>query len=249
MLTVVDSSLKPLNGDVLTPLSKDEKQDRARLDAVLDANEDSALVYIRALKEYRDKKLYRADYPNFDAYLADRRKKYSRARASQLISHVEVSDTLALLGVETLPESERQTRELRALSDPLEQSTAWRAAQEASGQEQPGSEWVKGAVETIQQAKDTDGFVNSGDGRMRALDAAVIQSVAEAKQRQRDHILAGKKPALAVLEGVVNWRGEDGEARNMIALILKSLTDEQYDAISGGQIVKIYIYPVVTQSE
>lgn len=235
-------TLQPLNGDVLLPLTAQEMADRQRLDAVLDTNEESMLTYIRALKEYRDRRLYRKDFPSFDEYLAERRKKFTRSRASQLIQYIEVLDVLAEQGVETLPRSERQTRPLNGVADGLEMASAWLAAQAASGLEQPDGVWVKGAVETVQQAKDTDGSVDTGNGEMTGIAAAVIQSVADAKARQRDYILQGKKPSLAILEGIVTWRGENS-ASNLIALELSNLTDEQFDKLARGQVLRFVIYP------
>ena len=227
----------------LLPLTPEETKARDYLDQVMDECESSAIQYVRAMREYRDKRLYRATHATFDAYLAQRRQNFgTRQRAAQLIRHVEVLDSLAEHGVEVLPDSERQTRELP--DDATEQVAAWLTAQSASGQQQPESIWVKGAVETIEQARVTDGHVNTGDGRMTAMDAATIQSVSEAKARQRDYMLAGKKPPLAKFSAAFVSRGNQPETRAYITLRVSDLSEEAAEALAFGTglVVKIYVY-------
>lgn len=190
--------------ELSTSLSPNERDEYKECEATLDANEDGFIAYIRALKSIRDKTLYREDFATFDAYLVSRRKKYTRQRVSQLIQHVEVLDALSCQPmVDSLPENERQTRPLLALSDPVEQAAAWLGAQQAAGQDQPSGGWVQSGVDVVNQVKQTEGLVDAnGHGQMVGFTSAIISEEAARRNRQRDHINANTKrePPLAVIE-------------------------------------------------
>src|SRR5258707_11762853 len=133
--------------DIFIPLTSEECAERDRLDAEMDENEDSAVTYIRDLKAYRDKMLWRGTFKRFEEYLATRRKRYSRQRFGQLVNQIHVLDALSSQqGVDVLPENERQTRELLALSDPAEQVASCLGAQVASGEGLPSYSLVKSGV-------------------------------------------------------------------------------------------------------
>lgn len=216
----------------LSPQERDEYQD---CEATLDATEDSFIEYVRTLKRIRDKALYREDFSSFDEYLANRRKKYTRQRVSQLIQHIEVLDALSCQpAVDTLPESERQTRELLTLSDPVEQASAWIGAQIASGQDQPSSGWVKSGVETVQEAKINDSMVDTtGTGEMKAFTASITAKEAFRRDRQRDYINASTKrePPLIVVEMPA------GKLADVVKL----------ENVDPAEIVRIVVYKAISK--
>ena len=208
---------KPLVINTFVPLSPDECAERERLDNELDKNEDGMIAYIRDLKAYRDKLLWRGFYPSFESYLQSRRKRFTRTRQrfGQLVRMTEVLDALtsAISSdgkplVAVLPDKERQTRELLALSDPTEMAAAWLGAQVASGESQPAYGWVRSSVETLVEAKNTIGsVVDTGeDGEVPVaigFAEATANKEIERIDRMRDHIKANRKSKpLVVFEGV-----------------------------------------------
>jgi hypothetical protein len=81
-----------------------------------------------ALKEIRDKRLYRQQYDTFEEYCA-RRWELSRPRAYELCAASEVVEDLsAVADIRLLPENERQTRPLTRLKDPAQWRRAWQSA-------------------------------------------------------------------------------------------------------------------------
>lgn len=209
---------QPLVIDTFMPLTDAECAKRDLLDAEMDEHEEKTIKYLRALKEYRDKKLWKGTYTSFEHYLSQRRKAITRQYAGNLIHHVQVIDALSSVpGVTVLPESERQTRELKHIEDPHEMVAIWLAAQVASGKEQPSNTWIASAAETWQQARDKDGNVQGKDGKeVPATSGNVAKAAADIElervQRMIDHIRANRKvKPVAVFEGFFehSYKDED----------------------------------------
>lgn len=97
----------------------------------------------QALKKIRDARLYRQNYPNFEAYCRERWH-FDRIRAHQLIS---ASQTMSALPEADRPNNERQVRPLVKL-DPDQAAAAWDAAQEVGGP-QPGCRAVERAAAAV----------------------------------------------------------------------------------------------------
>jgi hypothetical protein len=240
--------------DMFVPLSKEECELRDKLDASMDKNEDSFIEYLRNLKEYRNKRLYRGKYNSFTAYLAERRKKHfkTRQRADQLINHLEVIDALVgQPGVVTLPENERQTRELQSLDNPTKQAAAWLAAQAASGEDQPSSGWVKSGVEIIVQA-DVKDAVDTGDGKESPVTAGnVMESTANAQvervKRMRDHIKANQKSKpTGVFEGTVRSTFHD-HLLNIDCVHVGGVPKDVIDKLTIGKQYRFVLYEITEQ--
>lgn len=85
-----------------------------------------------ALAEIREKRLYRAQYPEFDDYVRERWG-ISETRATRLISARAVVENLKTMpiGIGVLPVTEAQARELAHLP-PEEQGPAWQRAVDAA---------------------------------------------------------------------------------------------------------------------
>ena len=81
-----------------------------------------------ALKEIRDKRLYRQHYRTFEEYCA-RRWDFSRPRAYELVAASEVvADLSAIADIRLLPENEAQARPLTRLKHPAHRQEAWQLA-------------------------------------------------------------------------------------------------------------------------
>jgi N6-adenosine-specific RNA methylase IME4 len=107
--------------------------EQGRLDACEQVIERGLATFVdvgMALLEVRDNRLYRAEFPTFEAYCADRWN-MSRKRAYDLTGAAEVMQALSPMGDILLPANERQARELSGLS-PDVQREVWAAAVETA---------------------------------------------------------------------------------------------------------------------
>ena len=116
-----------------------------------------------ALKELRDRRLYRSTHKTFEEYCRDRFG-YSRRKMDYLISGSEVFENLQTrtigsqsdrdetrtIGSEILPISERQVRPLTQL-EPDQQREVWQQAVEAAGGKVPSGRIVKDIVQRIRE--------------------------------------------------------------------------------------------------
>ena len=116
-----------------------------------------------ALKELRDRRLYRSTHKTFEEYCRDRFG-YSRRKMDYLISGSEVFENLQTrtigsqsdrdetrtIGSEILPISERQVRPLTQL-EPDQQRKVWQQAVEAAGVKVPSGRIVKDIVQRIRE--------------------------------------------------------------------------------------------------
>ncbi|MGO8928447.1 MAG: DNA-methyltransferase [Limisphaerales bacterium] len=88
-----------------------------------------------ALKEIRDKRLYRQQHDTFEEYCA-RRWELSRPRAYELCAASEVvTDLSAVADIRLLPKNERQTRALTRLKTTEHRQRAWEMAVEMAAAE------------------------------------------------------------------------------------------------------------------
>ena len=125
-----------------------------------------------ALKEIRDKRLYRQQYDTFEEYCA-RRWELSRPRAHELCAASEVvTDLSAVADIRLLPENERQTRPLTRLKDPAQWRRAWQSAVKlAAAEKRPVI------------ARDTEEAVQrlNGNGRIELAWDEIARSVYESQ--------------------------------------------------------------------
>lgn len=118
-------------------LSTTEQREFGKLEAVIKKGLRSFVEVGQALMDVRDKRLYRAQYPSFEAYCQDRWGIGAR-RSRQLISGsvvvFEMKDRNPGSVLPILPESEKQARPLAGLS-PGQREHVWgQAVAEAGGQ-------------------------------------------------------------------------------------------------------------------
>ncbi|OKH44160.1 hypothetical protein NIES2101_29075 [Calothrix sp. HK-06] len=127
-------------------LTYDEQRERERLERLVERAFYQAGL---ALKELRDKRLYRSTHASFDEYCKDRFA-YHRSRYYQLINAATIVDNLqpCLQFVDILPTAEGQVRPLVPL-DPDEQRLAWTQAVKATDGKVPSARVVKDIVDKI----------------------------------------------------------------------------------------------------
>lgn len=108
---------------------------------------------------------------------------WSTAHMYRLLNAAEVEQNISPIG----GINERVARELAPL--PAEQQkVAYTLAQIASGNEQPTARTVKAAVEVLQEAVQTGGYV-SINGTSKGVLAALTEAEDELMQRTRQHII------------------------------------------------------------
>jgi len=120
-------------------LTREERESLARLRGVVLSYHRAGLETGRALREIRDRKLWREDAETWDDYCA-RFLSMSRQRANQLIKFADVVDEMSETGV-SVPVNERQARPLGKLSDEERAEVAARVNDETFGR---GFEGVRG---------------------------------------------------------------------------------------------------------
>jgi hypothetical protein len=168
--------------EVVEELSPEEEADRQRLELKVERAFYEAGV---ALRELRDRRLYRSTHRTFEEYCYERFG-YTRRRPYQLIEAAIVFENLCTNGTQNLerddlctigtqknsfaadrqilPTSERQVRDLLKL-EPAMQQEAWQQAVAAADGKVPSSRVVRGIVERLQEkplSKATD-FCQAGD--------------------------------------------------------------------------------------
>ncbi len=115
-----------------------------------------------ALRELRDKRLYRSTHRTFEEYCKDRFG-FQRAYPYRLIDAAAVVDNLSPIG-DILPKSESQCRPLARLG-PLEQCIVWQQAVDEAGGKVPTGRIVKGIVERLKEKmlRNASDFCSIGD--------------------------------------------------------------------------------------
>ena len=147
--------------EVVEELSEDEQRDRLRLERRV---ERAAFEGAEALRELRDRRLFRSTHKTFELYCQDRFG-FTRRRINYLISGSQVYDNLKM-GTngsqnlraddeeieppQILPTNERQVRPLTKL-DPDQQREVWQQAVEISGGKVPSNRIVKDIVQRIRE--------------------------------------------------------------------------------------------------
>jgi hypothetical protein len=143
------------NVKVLEELSETEAAERHRLELRV---ERAFFEAGRALRELKQKKLYRSTHKTFEDYCAERFG-FSRRHPYRLIDAASVFENLCPNGTQNdlltnngqiLPTSERQVRALVSL-EPQQQREIWHSAVLIAGGRVPSSRIVKGIVEQLKE--------------------------------------------------------------------------------------------------
>lgn len=121
-MNMKDISVLPL------PLTTNERHELDRLEAILREGLPTFYAVGDALVAICNQKLYRADYPTFEAYCAQKWN-IGRASAYRMIDAANVKKNLSPLGdTIPLPQNEAQVRALKA-APPEKQADIWQKAQ------------------------------------------------------------------------------------------------------------------------
>jgi len=141
--------------EVIEELSDDEMCDRHRLELRV---ERAFYEAGKALRELRDRRLYRDTHRTFEDYCKERFG-YHRCRSYQLIDAADVLENLSTIGrqinpgttsAQILPTNERQVRPLTKL-EPAQQVLAWQQAVQLAGGKTPSGRIVKSIVEQLKE--------------------------------------------------------------------------------------------------
>ena len=103
------------------------KRSLPELEAVIERGLTTFVEVGTALKEIRDRRLYRDSHNTFDTYCRERWR-LSRAHAYRLIEAAEIGSQLSPMGDTPPPTNERQVRDLARIPDREQRDTVWRAA-------------------------------------------------------------------------------------------------------------------------
>jgi len=127
--------------EVVEQLSPEEEADLSRLELKVERAWDEAA---RALRELRDRRLYRSKYKTFEEYCRDRFG-FTRQSANFKIAAADVMENLTTKSCQILPTKETQVRPLTKLK-PDEQPQVWSEAVKQNGGKVPSERVVKDAV-------------------------------------------------------------------------------------------------------
>ncbi len=133
-------------------LSPDEETERLKLEKIV---RESFAEAGQALKELRDKRLYRSTHKTFEEYCKDvfgylnRRHPDRLIEASDVVSNLITKCDQIGLNINVLPTNEAQCRPLTRLS-PTEQISAWTEAVQEAGGKVPSSRIVQNVVKQRQ---------------------------------------------------------------------------------------------------
>lgn len=152
-LKALDTSITTV--EVLEELTPDEEKERHRLEIKIDRAISESWL---ALKQLRDRRLYRSTHKTFEEYALERFG-YNRAHAYRLInaavvlenlSRIQIEDDLSPNWRQKLPISESQCRELAKLPS-KQQPFAWDQVLEVSNGKAPTAKVVRSVVEQIKE--------------------------------------------------------------------------------------------------
>ncbi len=127
--------------EVVEELSPEEESDRQRLELKVERAWDEAA---RALRELRERRLYRSKYKTFEEYCRDRFG-FTRQSANFKIAAADVMENLTTKSCQVFPTKETQVRPLTKLK-PDEQAQVWSEAVKQNGGKVPSERVVKDAV-------------------------------------------------------------------------------------------------------
>jgi hypothetical protein len=176
-----------------TPLSEEQATRYKDRETIIERNFKAFCEVGQALIDIRDERLYREEYATFEDYVSQRWG-MKHSQAYRLIDASKVMKSLSPIGEDDpVPLNEAQARELGKIAPAL-RPVALKVASDASGGNLTAS-YIKSAVNVVQMAAIT-GAIEDGEGNDIPLSiaqqghvtAAVVEDVAERRERQREHI-------------------------------------------------------------
>jgi len=131
---------------VFEPLTPEERGRREELVEIIVVGEVAGLREGRALREVRDRKLYKETHTSLDSWARDICGMKNRARIYQLIDFADVHDAAAEQGVEV--SNERMARALGVIS-PEHYGLVVAVSRAATGKAQPSSSDIQAVGEVV----------------------------------------------------------------------------------------------------
>lgn len=185
------------------PLTQAEARDLERLESDI----ETGLAHFRrvglALREISERKLYRQDYPNFDAYCRERWG-FARSQAYRSIAAAKiVEDVCGWLSPGEaqpvgqpakppvrLPETVRQALPLGRLGGPKEQAEVWQRAVEEAGGKSPPTSRVEELVALAESGGDPEAIARLVEEEEREIlagagEAAQAEGAEDLEERKR----------------------------------------------------------------
>lgn len=150
------------------PLSDSEMEDLDKLTTIVRQSFDGARIGERALREIRDRRLWRGRYPSFSDFCRSELD-LSEARVSQLIQCAdEVANLVGKVSDDLIPTSERAIRELRRVKQKNKVAVLLLASELARGG-RPTSITIEEARRQIEDGNARSGADRSSDGGVKAV--------------------------------------------------------------------------------
>lgn len=178
-------------------LSLSEVQELETEETIIENGLEHFLEVGNALIRIKDKKLYRK-YGTWEKYCLERwgfTDKHGRELR-------RAAETIQGLGIKIEPEglvspniSMDAVLELGNIEDKNERLLVYHTLKEIAQEKPITTPMVKAAITVVEDADTTGGYVDVGDGHMRAFTAAVTQRISDRKDKQLDHIRAKLGPS------------------------------------------------------
>ena len=141
-----------------SPLTSNERRDLEQAERKIAAGLRSFLEVGSALKEIRDRRLFRQHFKSFEEYCA-KRWDFSRQRGYELLGASDVvADLSAVADIRVLPTNEAQARPLTLLRDAAHRRRAWKLALK-----------IAAKARRPVTARDTEEAVRQLNGKIRSM--------------------------------------------------------------------------------
>jgi DNA N-6-adenine-methyltransferase (Dam) len=158
-------------------LTASESGDLGRLETTIEHGLETFVEVGEALREIRDRRLYRAQHPTFEDYCRQRWG-MSRVHAHR---HIKAAEVVALLPVGNRPTSERQARELAPLAgDEAELVATWRELRETHGEKLTAAKMREAVSARLRRDRVIAGLTASGGSSDWYTPARYVEAAREA---------------------------------------------------------------------
>lgn len=144
---------------------------------------------IEAIQQIRDRRLYREEFGTFEDF-CQTELSYTRQYINRLIKAEEANENL-----ETIVSIEHESwmRVLSKAITPEQKRDALAVAYATAPEHKVTAQWLDATIDVLKVAGGTNGYVDTGDGEMTPLTAAITQEVSERQARKRQYIADDSK--------------------------------------------------------
>lgn len=222
--------------EVITPLTSDEKNRLGELEVIIETGRDAFLRVGQALSEISQHRLYRDSHPSFEAYCLSRWG-FSRQQGYRLMNAFDIQEQVLPIGDITRESHARALFE--ELTDAEDRRLAFKVACATAPDGKVTEEHIRTVSSVLFDAKNTGGSVDTGDGEMTALEAAVTQETLDRVHAQQAELQRLKDEA---------ERRKNSVRVAGISIPVKSLIDLSPElaralrAYDEAEIVKLVVY-------